>query len=93
MKAIWEGQLLAESENTIVIESNHYFPASSLNMQYFIESETTTKCPWKGTASYYNVVVNDEVNKDAAWYYPSPKEAATEITGYVAFWRGVEVTE
>lgn len=93
MKAIWEGQLLAESENTIVIDNNHYFPASSLKMEYFIESETTTKCSWKGTASYYTIVVSDNENKDAAWYYPSPKEAATEITDYVAFWRGVEVAE
>ena len=93
MKAIWKSQLLAESDDTIVIENNHYFPASSLNTQYFIESETTTICSWKGTASYYNIVVNQEVNKDAAWYYPSPKDAASEITGYVAFWRGVEVSE
>ena len=93
MKAIWKSQLLAESEDTIVIENNHYFPASSLNMQHFIESETTTKCSWKGTASYYNIAVNQEVMKDAAWYYPTPKEAATEITGYVAFWREVQVKE
>lgn len=93
MKAIWEGYLLAESENTVLFDNNHYFPASSLNMDYFIESKTTTTCSWKGTASYYTIVVSDKENKDAAWYYPSPKEAASEITDYVAFWRGVEVKE
>jgi uncharacterized protein (DUF427 family) len=93
MKAIWKGQLLAESEDTIVIENNHYFPPSSVNMQYFIKSETTTTCPWKGTASYFNIAVNGEENKDAAWYYPAPMEAASEIKDYVAFWHGVEVTE
>lgn len=93
MKAIWKGQLLAESEETIVIENNHYFPPASLNMQFFIKSETTSKCPWKGIASYYTIAVNGEENKDAAWYYPSPKEAAAEITAHVAFWRGVEVAE
>ncbi|MCW8955588.1 MAG: DUF427 domain-containing protein [Gammaproteobacteria bacterium] len=93
MKAIWQGQLLAESEDTVVIENNHYFPPSSLNMQFFIKSETTSTCPWKGIASYYTIEVNGKENKDAAWYYPSPKDAATEITGHVAFWRGVEVAE
>ena len=93
MKAIWKDQLLAESKDTIVIENNHYFPPSSLYMQFFIKSETTSKCPWKGIASYYTIAVNGEENKDAAWYYPSPKEAAAEITAYVAFWRGVEVVE
>ena len=93
MKAIWKGQLLAESDDTIVIENNHYFPPSSLNMQFFIKSETTSKCPWKGTASYFTIVANNEKNIDAAWYYPAPKEAASEIKDYVAFWRGVEVIE
>lgn len=93
MKAIWKGQLIAESKDTIVIENNHYFPPSSLNMQFFIKSETTTECPWKGTASYYSIIVNNEENKDAAWYYPSPKKAASEIKGYVAFWRGIDLTE
>lgn len=93
MKAIWKGQLLAESEDTIVIENNHYFPPSSLNMQFFIKSETISTCPWKGTASYFTVVVNDQENKNSAWYYPTPKEAASEIKDYVAFWHGVEVTE
>jgi uncharacterized protein (DUF427 family) len=93
MKAIWENQLLAESDKTIVIENNHYFPSSSLNIQYFKKSDTTTICPWKGTASYYTILVNNKENIDAAWYYPSPKEAANEITDYVAFWHGVEVIE
>ena len=93
MKASWRNQILAESNDTVVIENNHYFPASSLIMKYFIESNTTTTCPWKGTASYYSIVVEGEENKDAAWYYPLPKEAAADITGYVAFWHGVVVTE
>ena len=93
MKAIWKGQILAESDETVVVESNHYFPSSSLNMEYFKQSDTKTHCFWKGEASYYSIVVDGEVNKDAAWYYPSPKEAAKEITGRVAFWRGVEVTD
>lgn len=93
MKAIWKNQVLAESNETIVIENNDYFPPSSLNLQFFTKSVTTTKCPWKGTASYYTIVVNDEKNTDAAWYYPSPKEAANEIKDYVAFWHGVKVAE
>lgn len=92
MKAIWNGQLLAESEDTIIIENNHYFPPSSVNMQFFSKSDTTTKCPWKGTASYFTIVINSEENKDAAWYYPTPMQAASEIKDHVAFWRGVEVS-
>ena len=91
MKAIWKNQILAESNETIVVENNHYFPLSSLNIKYFIKSETTSICPWKGTARYYTIVVNDEENTDAAWYYPSPKEAAKEIVDHVAFWKGVEI--
>ena len=91
MKAIWKDKTLAESNETIIIENNHYFPPSSLNLQYFNKSDTTSVCPWKGTAHYYTVVVNNEKNVDSAWYYPSPKEAANEITGYVAFWNGVKV--
>ncbi len=91
MKAIWKNQILAESNKTIVIENNHYFPPTSLNLDYFIKSETTTVCPWKGSASYYTIVVNGEENTDAAWYYPSPKEAAKEILDHVAFWNGVEI--
>lgn len=93
MKATWNRQILAESEDTIVVENNHYFPPSSVNMQFFINSEATSKCPWKGTASYFTIVVNNQENKDAAWYYPAPMEAASEIKDYVAFWRGVDVSE
>ncbi len=93
MKAIWNNQIIAESNHTIVVENNHYFPAPSLNMKLFKSSETKTRCSWKGEASYYSIVVDSEENKDAAWYYLSPKEAAKEIKDYVAFWRGVEVTE
>lgn len=91
MKATWKGAVLAESDETVVVEGNHYFPADSLRREHFRESETHTHCPWKGEASYYDVVVGDEVNRDAAWYYPAPKEAAKEIEGRVAFWRGVKV--
>ncbi|HLA09726.1 MAG TPA: DUF427 domain-containing protein [Pyrinomonadaceae bacterium] len=93
MKATWNDATLAESNNTIVIEGNHYFPPQSVNRQYFEGSTTHTTCPWKGEASYYNVVVNGEVNKDAAWFYPEPKAAAAEIKDHVAFWRGVKVQE
>ncbi len=91
MKAIWKNVTLAESNETVVIEGNHYFPSDSINQEYFQESETHTTCPWKGEASYYNIVADGEMNKDAAWYYPKPKEAAKQIKNYVAFWRGVEV--
>ena len=91
MKAIWNNQLLAESEDTIVVEGNHYFPASSIQMEVFKPSKTVTSCPWKGEASYYSIVVENEENKDAAWYYPSPKDAAKEIKDRIAFWKGVEV--
>jgi len=93
MKAIWQGAVLAESDKTVVVEGNHYFPADSINREYFKESDTHTVCSWKGTASYYAIDVNGRVNKDAAWYYHDPKEAAKQIKGYVAFWRGVEVKE
>jgi uncharacterized protein (DUF427 family) len=92
MKAIWNNTILAESDDTRVVEGNHYFPPDSIRSEYFQPSETTTVCGWKGTASYYDVVVNGEINGDAAWYYPETKEAAKEIEGYVAFWKGVEVT-
>jgi uncharacterized protein (DUF427 family) len=91
MKAIWKNVTLAESDLTIVIEGNHYFPPDSISRKYFQESDTRSTCPWKGEATYYHIVVNGETNKDAAWYYPSPKEAAKEIKDYVAFWKGVEV--
>jgi uncharacterized protein (DUF427 family) len=91
MKAIWNGAVIAESDKTIVVEGNHYFPPDAVNKEYFQTSDTHTVCPWKGTASYYNVVVNGEVNKDAAWYYPNTKEAAKNVENYVAFWKGVKV--
>jgi len=93
MKAIWNGQLLAESSDTVVVENNHYFPASSLHMEFILVSDTKSHCPWKGEASYYSIIVDGEINSDAAWFYPSPKEAAKEIKNHVAFWRGIEVTE
>ena len=91
MKATWKGALLAESEETVVVEGNHYFPAEAIRREHFRESQTHTTCPWKGVASYYDVVVGGEVNADAAWYYPEPKDAAKEIKDRVAFWRGVRV--
>ena len=91
MKATWNGAVIAQSDETVVVEGNHYFPAESINREYFEESSFHTICPWKGEASYYNVAVNGQVNKDAAWYYPEPKPAAEEIRNRVAFWRGVKV--
>ena len=90
-KAIWNGTVIAESDRTEVVEGNHYFPPSAIDKQYFKESSTHTTCPWKGVASYYNVEVAGQVNKDAAWYYPTAKDKAKNIEGYVAFWRGVKV--
>lgn len=92
MKASYEGTVIAASENTIVVEGNHYFPESDVKKEYLIPSSTHTICPWKGLASYYDVKVKT-VNKDAAWYYPEPKAAAQEIKGYVAFYKGITVTE
>lgn len=91
MKAIWNGAVLAESNETIVIEGNHYFPESAINKEYFRESQTRTVCGWKGTASYYDVVARGKTNKDAAWFYPETKPEAREIENHVAFWKGVEV--
>ena len=91
MKATWNGAVLAQSDETVVVEGNHYFPSDSINQAYFQGSDTHTTCPWKGEASYYNVVVDGQVNKDSAWYYPDPKSAAKEIKDRVAFWRGVKV--
>jgi uncharacterized protein (DUF427 family) len=93
MKAIWNNAVIAESDDTVVVEGNHYFPSAAVGKQYLQPSPTHTHCPWKGEASYYDVVVNGETNKDAAWYYPAPKEAAAEIKDRVAFWRGVKVHE
>jgi uncharacterized protein (DUF427 family) len=91
MRAIWRGQTIADSDDTVVVEGNHYFPAGAVRRELLNESDMHTTCPWKGIASYYDVVVDGEVNRDAAWYYPEPKEAASNIQGRVAFWRGVEV--
>ncbi len=91
MKAIWNGATLAESDATIAVEGNHYFPADAINKEFFRPSETHTICPWKGTASYYDIVAGGATNKDAAWFYPQAKDAAKEIENYVAFWKGVEV--
>ncbi|MGN6720289.1 MAG: DUF427 domain-containing protein [Candidatus Binatia bacterium] len=93
MKAIWENTLLAESNKTIVVEGNHYFPSDSIKREFFKASDTHSTCPWKGLASYYNVQVGEKVNPDAAWYYPEPKDAAKSIKDHVAFWRGVKVSE
>jgi uncharacterized protein (DUF427 family) len=91
MKATWNNQTVADSDDTIVIENNHYFPASSIKKEFFKSSEKHTTCPWKGEASYYSLEVDGQKNEDAAWYYPSPKDAAREIKDYVAFWKGVKV--
>ena len=91
MKAVWNDAVLAESDDTVVVEGNHYFPAASLKRDLFKPSDTHTTCGWKGIASYYDVVVDGQVNKDAAWYYPEPKDAAKSVTDRVAFWKGVKV--
>jgi uncharacterized protein (DUF427 family) len=93
MKAIWNGQVLAESDDTVVIEGNHYFPPQSIKNDLFKDSGTHTVCPWKGKASYYTLDVEGQENKDAAWYYPETSELAKNIKGYVAFWKGVEVSK
>lgn len=90
-KAIWNGVIIAESDNCEVVEGNYYFPENSINQEYFKPSNTQTTCSWKGVASYYTIIVNGEENKDAAWYYANPKERANNIKSYVAFWRGVKV--
>ncbi|HUW52584.1 MAG TPA: DUF427 domain-containing protein [Rhodanobacter sp.] len=91
MRAIWMDRILAESDDTVVVEGNHYFPESSLKSEYFRKSDHRTVCPWKGTASYLDVVIDDAVNRNAGWFYPSPHGAAAQIKGMVAFWHGVEV--
>ncbi|WP_297335256.1 DUF427 domain-containing protein [Algoriphagus sp.] len=93
MKATWNNQILAESEQTIIIEGNHYFPPDSIKREFFKKSDTQTSCPWKGEASYYEIQVDGKVNPDAAWYYPSPKPAAAQIKNYIAFWKGVSVSQ
>jgi uncharacterized protein (DUF427 family) len=93
MKAIWNGAVLAQSDDTVVVEGNHYFPTDSIDATFFEDSETHTTCSWKGLASYKTVVVDGERNADAAWFYPEPFEAAAMVTDRVAFWRGVEVLD
>jgi uncharacterized protein (DUF427 family) len=90
-KATWNGAVLAQSDETVVVEGNHYFPAEAVSQEHLRPSEHHTVCPWKGTASYYDVVAGDQVNPNAAWYYPTPKDAAKEIAGRIAFWKGVKV--
>ena len=93
MRAIWNGTVIAESDETIIVEGNHYFPPESVKKELLADSPNHTRCHWKGVASYYNVEVDDEVNRDAAFYYPDPSQAAANIKDYVAFWKGVRVTD
>lgn len=93
MKAIWNDKVIAESNDTIIVENNHYFPAESVKKEFLKESATHSTCPWKGVASYYTLEVDGKENVDAAWYYPQVSELAKQIEGYVAFWKGVEVVE
>ena len=90
-KAVWNGVVLAESDQCEVVEGNQYFPPDAIKSDYFQASTTQTTCPWKGVASYYSIEIEGQVNKDAAWYYPDPKDAAKNIKGYIAFWKGVQV--
>lgn len=91
-RAEWNGVVLAESDDTVVVEGNHYFPLDSISDEHFVASDAHTSCPWKGVASYYDLVVDGKVNRGAAWFYPNPSPAASQIRDRVAFWRGVEVT-
>jgi uncharacterized protein (DUF427 family) len=93
MKAVWNSHIIAESNHTIVVENNHYFPPDSINKALLSPSSTHTTCPWKGKASYYTIEIDGQQNKDAAWYYPEPKSAASQIKDYVAFWKGVQISE
>ncbi|GGM21336.1 DUF427 domain-containing protein [Deinococcus aerophilus] len=93
MKATWNGTVIAQSDDTVVVEGNHYFPAASVNAEYLRPSETRSVCPWKGTASYHTLEVGGQRNPDAAWFYPEPKDAAAQIRDRVAFWKGVQVSE
>lgn len=92
MKAVWKNTVIAESDDTVMVEGNHYFPESSLRREYISFSNHKTSCPWKGQASYYSINVNGDLNPDAAWYYAEPKDAAANIKGRVAFWKGVQVS-
>lgn len=91
MKAIWNNTVIAESDTTVVVEGNHYFPQDAIKSEFFADSSTHTTCPWKGLASYYSLSVDGKTNPDAAWYYPQPKDAASQIKDHVAFWKGVRV--
>ncbi|MBL8018581.1 MAG: DUF427 domain-containing protein [Leptospirales bacterium] len=91
--ALWQGQVIAESNETVVVEGNHYFPPAAVKAEFLSASSSHTVCGWKGTASYHNIVVGGQENKDAAWYYPDPKSAARNIKGRIAFWKGVKVVE
>jgi len=93
MKALWNDAVIAESDDTVVVEGNHYFPADSVKQEFLLPSQTSTHCPWKGDASYHTLKVGDDENKDAAWFYPDPKDAAMEIKDRVAFWKGVQVID
>lgn len=93
MKAVMNGRIIAQSDSTIVIENNHYFPPNSVNREYLRESAHRSTCPWKGEAHYYDVIVDGKESRNAAWFYPEPKDAAKEIRGHVAFWKRVEVTD
>ena len=90
-RATWNGTVLAESDRAVVVEGNHYFPPEDVKSEFLRPSQTHTRCPWKGIASYYDVVVDDEVNPDAAWYYPETTDAAKHFEGHVSFWRGVKM--
>lgn len=92
MKAVWKDTVIAESDATVMVEGNHYFPETSVNRQFISFSNHKTSCPWKGQASYYSLIVNGDLNPDAAWYYADPKDAAAQIKGHVAFWKGVQVS-
>ncbi|NML15340.1 DUF427 domain-containing protein [Azohydromonas caseinilytica] len=93
MKAIWNGAVIAESDDTVLVEGNHYFPESAVKKEYLLASNHRTSCPWKGQARYWSLLVNGDVNPEAAWYYPEPSEAAAQIKDRIAFWKGVQVTE
>jgi uncharacterized protein (DUF427 family) len=93
MRAVWNNQVIAESDNTVIVENNHYFPKQSVKADFLKASQTHTTCPWKGIASYYSLDVEGKQNTDAAWYYPEPKQAAANIKDHIAFWKGVQVTQ
>ena len=93
VKAVWKDDVIAESQNTIMIEGNHYFPPQDVRRDYLVASNYRSTCPWKGEAHYYDILINGEKNENAAWYYPQPKEKALQIKDYVAFWKGVAIEE